>query len=792
MRHRTTFVLMTLFLAGLGLLWWADYAEVPTRARQRELLNRLLPALVDVKPGDVARVEVDRDGGKSRFAVERRGPGRWQVVEPLDAAADPTLVETLVNNLKELRKSPDAGTITGDPARFGLATPAATVRLYGGDGSKPLATLEVGSRVRERAYVRPDGDPGIEVVDARPLDLLGKDAAGWRDAAIFRVPSFRVASVDVRDAGPSPGIRLERDDRRWRLVRPLKTPADNDKVEGLVAELAALRVEDGASGFVEDDAKDLGKYGLDTPSATIEVTPFADSGAPQTVKLGKPVPDKPNQVYAMRGDQNDVVRLDVKRLREAIPGANGLRSPTVLDLSPQRVNRVRVDAQGKAFDLARSSDGWEILSPVREPADVRLVQRLLANLADLKASEFLAPSAVADPKLDRPTFRVRAWQPAPGSGSAKGSASGDLPEGEPQIDLALGRLDALRKTIYGRIAGDPTVLALPDLILDDLPRNDFAYRDLTVLGIKPESFARVSVDKGAKSVTVRAPTAGEPPGRWRVVEPVRAPADDQAVTMLLLAVGSLRADAWESDSVGDGKAFGLDAPRVRVSWVLTPGGRVSRDAPEGGTKGALRVGAPKPGKEAYYANVEGDPRVFSVPRALVVPMEGELRARGVFGLPAKKVEGVTFRWPSRSVAVERAAAGEGPGAWRVAPGYDPSGFDPSRVGPFVAALADLRAIAFRQYDGPIPPDDGLGVPRLAVSFRVEGEPAERTLRFGNARTPHSLLATTAPGPVGPVFEVAADAAVVDLFRAPRRPEDLPDDPFAPAPVAAPAPTPGRR
>src|SRR5262245_46937036 len=113
MRLRTTIVLLVLFFAGLGVLWYADYAAIPTAEQRREIANRLIPELIDTPIEDLQRIEVDRkaesqdkDKGKgTRVVVARREGGGWQLVEPVDVAADPNLVDTLLRNLKDLRKS---------------------------------------------------------------------------------------------------------------------------------------------------------------------------------------------------------------------------------------------------------------------------------------------------------------------------------------------------------------------------------------------------------------------------------------------------------------------------------------------------------------------------------------------------------------------------------------------------------------------------------------------------------------------------------------------------------------
>src|SRR5438067_1991498 len=97
-KHHTTIVLAILFFTGLIVLWWADYTGV-----DRDVSNAVLPALDKVALPDIKRIEVERPGdgrdrsdsktgtqtGAGRIVVERRDEGRWQLLEPFDAAADP-------------------------------------------------------------------------------------------------------------------------------------------------------------------------------------------------------------------------------------------------------------------------------------------------------------------------------------------------------------------------------------------------------------------------------------------------------------------------------------------------------------------------------------------------------------------------------------------------------------------------------------------------------------------------------------------------------------------------------
>lgn len=762
MRFRTTFVLLTLFAAALGALWWVEHARVPTREKRQAMVGRLLPELVDTPVSEVVRLEVSSRETGQRLAVERRPGGLWQVVEPLDAAADPAAIETLVRNLKDLRTSPDAGTIDGDPALYGLDRPRATVSIFDADRHRPLAAIELGGTVRDDLYVRPVGSKGIEVVDARLLTLALEPVGAWRDRSLFRVPSFRVETIAIHESGPDRDVELRRDERKWLMTRPLRAPADDDRAEGLVAELGALRVVDDG-GFVAEDVDDLAPYGLDHPWMTITVTPYAGHGQPRTLVIGTPAPGQPDVRHAKRADQDDVVKIDVKRLREAYPGPVAMRSKKVVDLQPRLIERVRVEARGQVFDLSLSRGEWTLTSPWRGPADRASVQELVTALGALTASEFLEPTGASDPRLEPTSHRIQVWQMGPPASNTP-----------PRVDLRLGRHDLVRKTVYGQLAGDRLVLAVPDAFLEAMPRNELAFRDLNVETFDPADVDQLSIERDGVKATLRAPGSGTSSTHWRMIEPVEAPADESSVTQALIALGGLRAATWENAQVGDGRAFGLDAPRLRVSWTLRPG----PDHAARPTR-TLRIGAEKPGTGLFHAAIEGQPGVFTVHLASVLPLQAEMRDRSVLHFSIDEVDRVELAWPSRTLAVRPRAGPAGKTiGWEPLPGYDPTGFDLDRLGGLVAQLADLKTPRFLQYGGPVPEAFGLAKPRVTVRFRMKAPATDRVLRVGSGPDA-GAAATNVDGPDGPVFLIATPKPWDLLLVPPRRLDDLPADPFAP-------------
>ncbi len=506
--HRNTLILMVLFFASLLAFWGLQNSGVLTEKERRLRQGRLLPDLLNMPEADVARVTIER--GTERLAFERRGkgPGRWQMVEPLDVAAEPTRLESLVRTLKDLRRSPDSGTLGGDPATYGLDTPAATIQLFGrsdqspGQPRKPVATLEVGKSIRGTRYVRPDHQEGFDTVDARLLAAVDLPLIDWREPVVMGVATFEVSRFSIKRADRIiSGERARRG--RWKLTRPVKIPANPAKVESLLAALSALRVVQGADGYVADNVKDFAPYGLAPPAVTVELTTTRPGDQERVLEIGKPVPGHDDRVYVRQGDQDDVVVVEARALTEIPQDSIPLRSKQVVDIDPAAVTRIEVAGQAATFSMEKGTTDWQLTKPRKEKADAASIKSFLSKLDALETSEFRQPAQVRNSGLNPPLLTIKVWE--------KG---GD----EPSARLQIGQHDLLRKTIYAQLSGDQFVLTLPDTFVEVLPKNLFAFRNRTVLSQNPGSIQKLVISRAGVTTELKPSKTGEP-NQWRMLRP---------------------------------------------------------------------------------------------------------------------------------------------------------------------------------------------------------------------------------------------------------------------------------
>jgi hypothetical protein len=152
-------------VAGKGPVVLVDGKALDELARSAtELRDRRL--LGDLVPRDVKRVRV-RAGGQTAV-LERKGEDDWRMVEPAKGGANGAKVNDLLYALRGLRWKEIVAPAGQDAARFGVDAPTLEVALFKGDGGE-IATVIVGKREGELAYVRTKAQPAIYSVESRLL-----------------------------------------------------------------------------------------------------------------------------------------------------------------------------------------------------------------------------------------------------------------------------------------------------------------------------------------------------------------------------------------------------------------------------------------------------------------------------------------------------------------------------------------------------------------------------------------------------------------------------------------------
>jgi hypothetical protein len=254
----------------------------------------------------VQRIRVE--GVEPAWTAARDGGG-WKLEAPVAEKADGPAVDRVLNSLSALRATAIPAEAGADGAPFGLAKPRATVTLgLEGGATLRLVLGEVGKDAERKLYARA-GDGFVAEVAPRILDDLGPGLFALRDKTIVAFDREAVARLEF-DGGETFAVERKKEggQETFALVEPRQARAKRWKVASALTGLAGLR----AAEWVEEDAKDLGKYGLDRPRRTVALK---DAAGKELTRLLVGSVDG-TRTYVKSGASNRVAKVDTTRIDE--------------------------------------------------------------------------------------------------------------------------------------------------------------------------------------------------------------------------------------------------------------------------------------------------------------------------------------------------------------------------------------------------------------------------------------------------------------------------------------------
>jgi hypothetical protein len=169
-------------------------------------------------------------------------------------------------------------------------------------------------------------------------------------------------------------------------------------------------------------------------------------------------------------------------------------------------------------------------------------------------------------------------------------------------------------------------------------------------------------------------------GRWAVIEPLAAPADENAIAALLAVFDSLTAERRIPAAEVDSVAAGMTAPWVRLAITLSDS-----------TRHEIAAGSVNPLGNAYYARVDRSPELcllaLDTVDANLKPALFSLRDRRLAPFDPAAARRIEIATAERTLVL---AATDG--EWRLR--EPPLAADQNAVREFLDRLATLEAIAF--------------------------------------------------------------------------------------------------
>jgi hypothetical protein len=252
-----------------------------------------------------------------------------------------------------------------------------------------------------------------------------------------------------------------------------------------------------------------------------------------------------------------------------------------------------------------------------------------------------------------------------------------------------------------------------------------------VFAVKADDIQDLALRKGAEEIRLARREKD-----WEIVQPLKAPADQQVVTAMLATLGRLQKER-DLGTVKDLKNFGLEKPALTLAFTAA------------GQPHQLLVGAKAPGERYYYVLRDQEPQVLlvnagdkeSLDRSLTA-----LRDKTLMTFQEDQVKAVRLRVDHQKAELSRDGS-----RWRWA-GHEETAVRPDRVQALLRQLQYARVREFVAEAPGNPASYGLA-PRPQGEVVLETEKTKLTLYLGG-KTKDGVYARL--GTSGPVVLVDKD------------------------------------
>ncbi len=281
-------------------------------------------------------------------------------------------------------------------------------------------------------------------------------------------------------------IQLSRDDRhRWSVREPVQAKADSREIGKILRALEIGKI----SRVIQEDAKDLSEYGLDSPNVIIQLT---TNGQSETLNLGGVSP-LTSTLYAQRASDKQILLTTLLVTDFRRKNLFTFRHKDVLFFDRTSVERIQLQRGSQHMTLQRvasmhgPTSNWRFSDPFEGPADKTSVGLLLMALEDLSATDFIDTPSEKEALLKR-------LPPPILTAIVHTGRRGHLVTFFQQLEQP--------DEIYAITSADDPIYKIAPATLQGLPTRAFDLQDKRLFGMEMAEIGLLTVTTSSGSFTV--------------------------------------------------------------------------------------------------------------------------------------------------------------------------------------------------------------------------------------------------------------------------------------------------
>jgi Domain of unknown function (DUF4340) len=383
---KSTVALLVVLIGLVGYIYFVDSKKPAAGATEPKAKAFTVDAdqieELQLKPasGDASRVQ--------------KTNGTWQLVEPEKADADQGQVGNAASSLATLEINRVVDENPSDLSQYGLNPPKADI-AFRVKGQTDLHHLLLGEKTATGSdmYASVPDQKRVFLISAYLENTFERTPFDLRDKTALKFDQTKADGIEIVHNGTT-GLAKSGPD--WKLTKPYQGRADFAGAEAVITSLSSLQMQK----IVDNDAKDLGKYGLDKPDATVTVNAGSTRAS---LAIGKKEGDS---VYARDLSRPIVFTIPATTATDLEKDASTLRRKDMFDGRSFNSTRVELKRGGEtlSFEKSKGKDGKDVwTNAAGKDVDAMKIEDMLTKLSNIRAQLF---QDRLDPVLKMPTLVV--------------------------------------------------------------------------------------------------------------------------------------------------------------------------------------------------------------------------------------------------------------------------------------------------------------------------------------------------------------------------------------------------
>jgi hypothetical protein len=364
----------------LGLLAFVYFHEIRGKGEADKQQSEA-KKVVQFNADKVRKIALSRRNESPTVAVKEGA--KWRIIEPVQAVADSTAVDALLQSLADM--SSDRTLEKVDLGKYGLKSPSVTVTLEE-PGKKLVLYFGDKDFSGSNVYLTLD-NAKVEIVPDAAYTKAMAPVSELRDKTILDFNADAIDRIEIHRQGDVVELKKQKDG--WRLARPVPDQADDATVDSLVNSIRYGRIQD----FAADSLDQLKKYGLQPPALQIVV--FAGEKRSELNVGGK----SGDNNYAYAAGRTVVFTVPKDVLEKATQPAEKLLSREVLKFERDKVNKIEATTEKGKWSVARKGNRWSVTEPAGNEKKNFQDSRVLFALETLRGDRAKNPGALVKPTL---------------------------------------------------------------------------------------------------------------------------------------------------------------------------------------------------------------------------------------------------------------------------------------------------------------------------------------------------------------------------------------------------------